>query len=68
MLPSGVREARERKVRAIRKLLEEHREVVTLDASPPRTVGCSCGWPTPTSATFGGPAYRAHLAERIVDA
>jgi hypothetical protein len=60
MLPSLVSEAREQRIRAIRRVLAEHERL------EPK-LECMCGWTAPRGLAYGNAAYRAHLAEVIVD-
>lgn len=57
-LPSQERPARERRERAVRRVLDDHRRT---------EVGCVCGWKFPRGL-IGFAAHRDHLAARVVEA
>jgi hypothetical protein len=66
MLPSVASISRERRVRTIRRVLEEHGPLFSADQL--RIVGCNCGFIVPRTVMFGTAAHRDHLAARLVDA
>jgi hypothetical protein len=64
VLNSAITEARRKRVRAIRLVLDKHWSV--MDEAHERTTGCDCGWKSPTYLGGGG-AWREHLADVLAE-
>lgn len=63
-LPSLATDTRERRVRAIRRLLHDH--IALLDEQD-RVMACECGWVKPRALFGGRVAHTDHVAALVAD-
>jgi hypothetical protein len=63
-LPSIASANRERRLRAIRRLLHDH---IALIGENDRVTGCECGWRVPRTVFGGTVAQRDHVAALLAE-
>ena len=61
-LPGRASEQRDRRIRAIRRVLDEHPRI--LSGERDAVLGCRCGWTCPNGLS-GHVAHRDHVADQL---